>query len=300
MHAKVQHYVPQCYLRNFSTKARKGYLVGCFDKSSRKSFRANIKNVASQTKFYDFTDSHGNEVSFEEAFSDLETAAAQALKVVIDNPKMTTLLPYKEIFAEFFAVQDCRTPAFRDAQNDTIKVANRKLARHGLSFPEETEDQEKEYQVRFLIETSANFANVLLNMKWILLANKTSQPFWTSDNPIVKYNPLKDDMRSNLGLMCEGIQLYIPISPYLAIVICDPFGYAHSPDEINTTDLDNINLNNSGQLAQSKQYVFSVDNNFQIAQKWIDENPSAYDPNRPRVIDGSESMLQNYKNRNSE
>ena len=284
MHAKVQHYVPQSYLKNFATKAKKGHLIGCFDKFTRKSFKPNIKNVASQTKFYDYKDSSGNEVSIENAFNQVETEAGKAFRTLIENPKMSVLLPYKETLAQFFVLQESRTQAFRDMPNDLIKNINQKLGKDGFSLPIPTEDREKEFQARFLANTSDDFVDVLLSMKWILLTNKTSQPFWTSDNPILKHNPNKSDLTGNLGLMCDGVQWQIPISPHLAIIICDPFAYAHEREEATATDIQNIIFNNSGQLVQSKQYVFSVDNDFQFAHQWIAENPRIADPNRSRII----------------
>ena len=293
MHAKVQHYIPQFYLRSFATKAKKGHLIFCFDKLTRKAFRPNIRNAACQTKFYDFTDESGNEVSIEESFSNIESKTSKALQALIENPRMSTLLPHKETLAYFFAIQNSRTQAFRDDQNEILEIANQKLAKNGFSFPTPNEDEEKEFQARFLMDTSADFANVLLNMKWILLTNKTSKLFWISDNPIFKYNPDQSDFQGNLGLMCAGIQLHIPISPRLAIIICDPIGYADQPSDLATTDIDNIDFNNSGQTLQAKQYIFSADNDFELAQKMIDQNPNLSNPNRPRVVDGTEWIMSN-------
>jgi hypothetical protein len=283
MHPKLQHYVPQFYLRNFATKGKKGYLVCCFDKTTRKAFRPNIKNIAGQTRFYDFIDGSGNEVSIEESFSDIETETSLALQELIENPRISTLLPHKKTLAHFFALQESRTQVFRDAQNDLIKNANQRFRKDGFSFPVPTKDEEKEFQACFLIDTSSDFANVLLEMKWILIINRTRKSFWTSDNPIFKYNPIKSDLVGNLGLKCEGIQVHIPISPHLVIVICDPIGYARENDEA-TAEFPNIDFNNSGQVLHSRQHIFSADNDFQLAQKMIDENPEVSNPNRPRVV----------------
>ncbi len=284
MHAKLQHYVPQFYLRNFATKAKKGHLICCFDKTTLKVFKPNIKNVAGQTKFYDFTDSSGVEVSIDESFSDIEAVTSRALQSLIENPRISTLLPHKKILAQFFAIQDSRTQVFRDAQNDLVKDINQRLGKDGFSLPIPTKDEEKEFQARFLIDTAADIANVLLGMKWILLMNKTNKPFWTSDNPIFKHNPIKSDLRGNLGLMCEGIQVHIPISPQLVIVICDPVGYAHQNSELTATEIENVEFNNSHQVINSRQHIFSADTDFGLAQKMINENPAFSNPQRPRFI----------------
>lgn len=46
--------------------------------------------------------------------------------------------------------------------------------------------------------------------------------FWTSDNPVVKYNPY-----GNLGLIIDGIQLFFPLSPKFSLCILDPFCYSN-------------------------------------------------------------------------
>lgn len=49
---KKQHYVPQFYLRRFANKKSQ---VNVYDKFNQKSFRANVKDVASANYFYDLS-----------------------------------------------------------------------------------------------------------------------------------------------------------------------------------------------------------------------------------------------------
>lgn len=185
--------------------------------------------------------------------------------------------------ANFFALQESRTLAFRDEYDDMIRGANQRLQKDGLTFQIQTENETKEFQARFLFDTSTAFSIALLEMKWILVSNLTSRPFWTSDNPIVRYNPHKSELVGNLGLKSSGIQLHIPISPWLAIIICDSFEYAHEDSE-KTADHPNIDFNNSGQVLYSRQYIFSIDDNFDLAQKMISEDSDLSNPNRQRII----------------
>ena len=50
--AKVQHYVPQFLLRKFGN-GKKDQLWA-YDKTSDRAFLTNAKNVASESRFYDF------------------------------------------------------------------------------------------------------------------------------------------------------------------------------------------------------------------------------------------------------
>jgi len=47
---KNQHYVPQFYLKNFSADDK---TIWVYDKSSKKSFRTGVANIAAERFFYD-------------------------------------------------------------------------------------------------------------------------------------------------------------------------------------------------------------------------------------------------------
>jgi len=49
---KLQHYVPQFILRNFTTG--KGNQIFVFDKQEEVAFKTNIRNIASESGFYNF------------------------------------------------------------------------------------------------------------------------------------------------------------------------------------------------------------------------------------------------------
>jgi len=282
MQPKAQHYVPQVYLRNFATQRKKEFFVCCFDKVTRKIFKPNVKNVANQTGFYNFITSEGEKASIESFFNDTEAKMKPVLQELNDKPTSSTLLAHREVIAKFFALQEERTLVFRDVHNDTIRLANQRLKPDGFEFPEPSENDTREFQARFLIDMADSFAGVLLDLKWILVSNKTNIPFWTSDNPIARYNPHKSELVSNLGWKSPGIQLHIPISPALAIIMCDPFEYADIASELPAF-APSVDFNNSGQVIYSKQYLFSQSDNFSLAHKMLQESSELSNPNRPRI-----------------
>jgi hypothetical protein len=51
--AKLQHYVPQFYLRSFASEGGKTPRIWCYDKARQKAFKTNIKNVAAERNFYE-------------------------------------------------------------------------------------------------------------------------------------------------------------------------------------------------------------------------------------------------------
>jgi len=217
------------------------------------------QHVANQTGFYDFVTSEGKRSSIESFFNETETKIKYAIQALIENPNAPTLLENSPTLAKFFALQESRTPIFRDVHDDTVRLANQRLKPDGFEFPSPTENDTKEFHARFLVDMTDSFADILLKMKWILVSNKTAMPFWTSDNPIVRYNPHKSELVSNLGLQSPGIQLHIPISPALAITICDPFEYADMPSELPAF-APNVDFNNSGQVIYSRRFGISARN----------------------------------------
>ena len=74
-----QHYVPQSYLKYFSYDRNKIFV---FDKFSQKTFRTNVRNVASERAFYDFPDVTQSEniQNIEQFFSGLEKKQNKFLK----------------------------------------------------------------------------------------------------------------------------------------------------------------------------------------------------------------------------
>ncbi len=282
MQPKAQHYVPQVYLRNFATQRKSEFFIYCLDKVTRKTFKPNVKNVANQTGFYNFITSEGEKASIESFFNDTETKMKYVLQALNDKPTSSTLMENRKVIASFFALQEERTLVFRNVHDDMIRLANQRLKPDGFEFPEPTENDTREFQARFLIDMADSFAGVLLDLKWILVSNKSHMPFWTSDNPIVRYNPHKSELVSNLGWKSPGIQLHIPISPTLAIIMCDPCEYADLASELPAF-APSVDFNNSGQVIHSRQYVFSPNDNFSLAHEMLRESPELSNPNRPRI-----------------
>lgn len=279
----AQHYVPQFYLRNFASKRKKGYLICCFDKATKKTFKPNIRNVAQQTGFYDFDLLQGDKSSVEFLFSDIESKTNIAIQELLNSPTLTTLEGKKLILARFIIIQELRTLVFRDNHDYLVSELNRFIGKFGASTFETTENDTRVFQAQFIIKETSKLSEILLQMKWILLKNETQYPFWTSDNPVCRYNPLKTKFFGNAGLQNEGIQMLVPISPWLAIIVCDPFGYAKSQSEYETNP-STVEFMNSNQVVNSRQYIFSISDNFELAKQVITEHKSYSEPSRQRIV----------------
>ncbi len=131
---KKQHFVPQCYLKDF---ADENYQLYVFDKFECRSFKSRVADIAQKHRFYDFLQesddaipsaSDGDVVfslkfkddmpdpqSVEHALSKLEDDYAAALgelqQTIAKRKPLTTEQKY--IFSHFIAVQWRRTPEYR-------------------------------------------------------------------------------------------------------------------------------------------------------------------------------------------
>jgi hypothetical protein len=279
----AHHYVPQFYLRHFAKKRRNKFYLWCLDKTTEKTFRSNPKNLAQETGFYDIRTINGEDITLEEYLSKLETKFGVALENLCKNPTTKGLTPNIDDMSLFVACQMIRTPILHKEINDASNELNRRLQKDHVQIPLSSPDELKQIQASMIVENAPIMAKVLSEMMWIILHNESKVPFFTSDNPVIKYNPLNDGVTGNLGLLSEGIQIYFPISPTHALIICDKRQYFTSKTEIKASS-QNIEFVNSGQVLFSQRYIYSSNNNFDLAIDMLKKSPDLADPNRMRVI----------------
>lgn len=109
--AKVQHYVPQFLLRNFGNGKKDQLWV--YDKTSDRAFPTNTKNIASESRFYDF-EVGGEPSTLEPFLSKLEGKAKAVIDSILDADSLTGVTDEgKAVLAAFLSVQLARTRTFR-------------------------------------------------------------------------------------------------------------------------------------------------------------------------------------------
>ena len=81
---------------------------------------------------------------------------------------------------------------------------------------------------------------LLLDLAYKLLLNKTDVEFVTSDNPVVLYNQLFSFRKfgSNTGLAQKGLQIFLPISPKIALIFFDHNVYSVGKRHSLTVNVD--------------------------------------------------------------
>jgi hypothetical protein len=270
-------------------------MIWCFDKVTSKTFRANIRNIGCGKDFYD-EDS-------EKYLSNLESQISPVCEKLAKSRDLGTLNWIERVtMATFVAIQDTRTQEGRIALKEvgetligkiveTIpacrQMTGKDMRKHlGKFIQEKAEVLAKETQIG-LLKQKIKLADMLLGLQWILIENKTKMLLWTSDNPVNKYNPIKPPhpYLGNLGYLCLGIEIFLPLSPTLCLCMCDPGTHKLVPSEkMIMQSKQNVIYQNHIQLAQSSRHIFSQQSDFSLATKILEDQPSLRNPLRKRMM----------------
>lgn len=306
--AKIQHYVPQFLLRNFGNGKKDQVWV--YDKITSRSFLTNAKNIASESRFYDFQ-FEGQSMSLEPILSKIESNAKPIINKIIKADSLTAVNDEdKATLAVFFSVQFTRTKAFRAQWRDFPRMLREhftsrgEAVEHGSQAAELirdiTENESKLETARFLMHAPRDFAPHFINKHWVLAATTGNHPFLIGDNPLTLQNMNDMSPRGNLGLAVPGIEIYFPLSPLRALAMWCPsiIEMVRQGAEINRNRLplkinedvmlleeaittgcalaykkENVENFNSLQIAHSERYVFSRVDDFRLATDMLRSNP---------------------------
>jgi len=274
------------YLRRFAFDQRKNvYRIHAFDKALGRGFLTSVRNVAAQLNFYEKKDT-GIERGLQQAEDVFAPVYRRLLE--IDTIKALTL-EQRAIVAAFVALQQVRTPEHRMISESLVSVMRNAMVDRGMpgdvpQLQQLTPEQLREFHVRSIEDFMPRLAQIIVRMKWILVLNETSIPYWTSDHPVTMVNPLpRAGIVGNVGWKCSGIQAYFPLSPTRTLTMCDRQMYSNLPDVLRTTDPQTVVFNNHLQIQSSTRFLYASHGAFRFATKVLSEQPIFADPNRPRT-----------------
>lgn len=312
---KRQHFVPQHYLRGFSKLNGKKHFLYTYNKKSGEKFPANIKNIGHENYFYDTSEDQ----EIEKRLSKLEAEFNIVLKNIIKIKDLKKLSNQdKEILSKFIALQFLRTNESRIMLEQTSKTLIDEIIKKipGLDNLDVKIDknESRDNHVALMFDLADEIYKIILDeMAWKLCINNTETPFWTSDHPCASYNELNPEQyTSNMGLRCNGFQLHIPLSNELLLIVMNPdiklsdltnsrnvnnekmkdliekicekndLDLVKLLPEIEYVDQKRVEFENNLQVVSSTQFIFSGENDFQLADEFLDKNPKYKDKNRKR------------------
>ncbi len=311
---KNQHYVPQAYLRHFANSKEQ---IWVFDKSNGQEFQTNVRNVASERRFYDNDDLGsitGDRQFIEKQLGNLEghyETLSQALVRDLSRGRFRSISPkYRHFLATYMVVQMLRTKESRiqhEHMAKTILAIQKKAYRdRGLEIPSDTElldgttpkEMAQDVQHRTLLDGDhiREMAMILYRHIWVIQEAFGDEEFITSDHPFVKRGHITGTWRSMSGIASEGIEILFPLSPKYLLTLVERRHFATMArlDGLRMPLVchDNMIYNNQFQVKQSNRFVFSRNKDFDFVRMMIAEEPIHGDPNRNRLKTNHDSELE--------
>lgn len=319
--AEIQHYVPQFLLRQFGNAKEQVFV---FNKRTGKVFQTHARNIAAEKNFYDFN-IKGSDVTLEKSLGELEGKTQEILRVIIEKQSLGQLKrKHRTLLSSFIATQLVRTRATRNIMQELGNSLAAEFLRRAAGDAEQLkavddfigppidENRRAMEHARLISKASVEFAPMIREKTWWLGRTTKQNPFVIGDHPIGLQNSLMrmmhpDSPRGTLGLRSPGVEIYLPLSPTLTLIMVDDavtdrllqaarvIPRIHAPEvhelrtaikkgtpvEMNPANVDNMN---SLQIIGSESFVFASTDDFVLAKLIVEENPGVVDG--PRFVIG--------------
>jgi hypothetical protein len=297
---KKQHYVPQFYLKNFTSGQDKIYV---FDKLQKKSFASKIHDVACQQYFYDFPQETINDYQeeskiesdkiseqiVEKYLATLEGQYSTKLKNFIASIYLRQSITYenKIAFVDFISLQYCRTATTKNYIQRSYEYVSDHERKILATFPDQDINFDLDHatlqalHANFILEHK-DLSPYFLNHVWFVGIAPQHMSLYTSDHPIILNPHLKDSHGDSLmGIATYGMEISIPLTPKLNLFLLEKtFAEEKGIKENVIVQLNEENLKNLylQHIRQSKRQIFSSQNDFKYAQEILTKFPHYSDP----------------------
>ena len=258
---KNQHYVPQFYLKHFSMHPDKKTIQAYWYKQKRC-----IENSVESTCREKYT--YGENSIVEWSLATLEHDASIIINKILSDPENYVFYrPEYDVLLEFIMTLHARSIRLRDEYRQFLKDFGEKLPEHlgitdyTIKFPEE------DFPYIFPLQFFGNVIVNYLQLQPLVLINNTESEFFTSDCPVCIYNTAFIKENLSYGAMSSGIQLYLPLSNRVALLLFDPQYYTLSnnnsmnyfPSKYQIEELNKIVIFNSRECV-----IFGNSNNKKV------------------------------------
>lgn len=299
--AKVQHYVPKFLLRHFGTGKKDKIFV--FDKHTGRIFTTNVKNIAAESRFYDFK-LEGKDFSIEKGLARVEGLAKPIFKSILETDSLAHMTDQERAaLCIFLSMQFTRSKWYREQFRELPRQLKQTIAPTGTQeadlnalekyFAVPDENELAIHVAQSVISAPKDYAGYFANKVWVLIATNTKPYFLIGDNPIGMQNMNDMSPYGNIGLAVRGIEIYFPISPSRALAMWCPSLLSLFQEAANRSgagsvarsvlssvtngkplmyDHENMMNFNSIQICHAERFVFSVDGDFTLVRRMISDN----------------------------
>jgi len=306
---KNQHSVPRLYLKRFTRNGSQIYVFDKFHQFRKTSKPKSIKSVASDDYFYNIPEEHFKKLDpflIDNVFTKLENKYATSLAEMIESVTRgrRIIKHQKEALAIHIALQILRTLEFRNSYIELSKKVRKDLSEAYLRSKKLDAEVEVSIEndlvpaahakMMFSPELLEEFVPFLIDCIWMVGVNETTQPLYTSDNPVVKNAHLADIVPYGNGWLSPGVEIVFPLSSKLVLFLQGKELYRATKSQVIQNIGENLDGNlvplqadhvlhyNSLQVLHSYRQIYCESDNFSLARKVCDEHPDICDPDRPR------------------
>lgn len=287
MIAREHHFVPQIYLRAFSTDGKR---ITLFNASRNKIIRdASIKHQCSRRNFYAFAP------DLESTFANVEGVAANIMRRIFQSNALPEIESEdRAILLMFIVLQYLRTTsAARPMDVMTDYYAKTVLAgsaeERGINLEDFTIEQKD--SVALPLSGATRVFTMAADLKMHLYTNHSAQAFITSDAPVVLHNQYCEgiDFQGVLGWACRGLQVVLPLSPSHLILLFDgsvyKVGDCHRGRDSSlieeVSDADQFNL---FQMLNAHNNVYLKDAGCRL-ERWCKEAAKKRPSTRMKIVE---------------
>ena len=226
---KRQHYVPQFYLRRFSED---GIMIS-FYKLSDGTYRKNvpIDSIMFENWLYDDDDHIENLLT--KAESVWNHAIESQLEILIDGNedkagRLASQGDEQIQILHFIGCSLTRTSGSLAAMQGLTTAMVEDLKESTPAFDPRKSEQLSRYDDRYsyvevMLAIGEELAAYLLDLSWVYMINESGMPFITSDNPVSPIDTYYSvrRLRNGYGLGASGIQVFVPLSSKVCLVLLD-------------------------------------------------------------------------------
>jgi hypothetical protein len=223
---KNQHFVPQFFQRFFSYE-NNGKTIGMFN-TQLNHFKSTVP-ISSQLSSDYF---YGKDGNLESWLSQLETDSSPIFREMWEKEKLPIAQsPNHSKMLHFMVALDLRNPIHFKILNSfeqKLPTTKSKISEGNISndmVPGLKEHQSDQGKLDSL-KSAELLASDLLDLKYKLIKNTTSNPFIISDNPLVLYNQFLEKRKWTFGSQRDfglrGLQLFLPLNDSYMLAVYDP------------------------------------------------------------------------------
>lgn len=221
---KEHHFVPRFYLKQFSENRKS---INLFNIQHGKLIRrASIKGQCAHPHFY------GPDSKIEDALGLVENKVSGIIRKIFEKERLplTDAVDMIDLLG-FVGLQRGRGQAAAQTNDEQSDALAKLWVQDAPEFADYDMDEisfENEYPALLPLKTTGDLIHYVISMGSHLFINDTPLELITSDNPVIAHNQFCEgiDYRGTLGWNSKGIQVFMPLSPRVLLLLYDSDVYS--------------------------------------------------------------------------